>query len=185
LRCLCHRGLRVGDGAGDAEVHHLDLAVPVQHHVARLDIAVHDACAVAVIKRPQHAVGNLQRSLRQQPPVGAQQVPDRPAVDVFHHDERDPGRRRVVFAGVVHGDNRRVVQRCGGLSLTPEPGLECLIPGEVLPQRLDRDDAVKTQVTGPIDLGHAAPADDAVELVAAAEQPWLSHVSHLRYRPAS
>ena len=46
------------------------------------------------------------------------------------------------------------------------------------------DDAVETDVAGPEDLGHAAAPDDPVELVAAAEQPGLSHVSHLRYRPA-
>ncbi len=60
---LRHRGLGVGDGAGDAEVHHLDLALQVQHDVAGLDVAVHDAGPVAVVQRAEHAVGDLQRPL--------------------------------------------------------------------------------------------------------------------------
>jgi hypothetical protein len=34
---------------------------------------------------------------------------------------------------------------------------------------LHRDDAVETDVAGPVDLGHAAAPDDPVELVPAAE----------------
>ena len=37
--------------AGDAEVHHLDVAVGVEHHVLRLDVAVDDALAVRVGER--------------------------------------------------------------------------------------------------------------------------------------
>ena len=45
-------------------------------------------------------------------------------------------------------------------------------------KRLHSDNAVKTDVAGPEDLGHASSTDDSVEFVAAAEQPWLSHVAH-------
>ena len=83
-----------------------------------------------------------------------------------------------VLAGVVHRDDGRVVQRCGGLCLAAEPGLERLVPGQVLAQRLHRHDAVQTQVSSPVDLRHAAAPDDTVEFVAAAEEPGLGHVSH-------
>ena len=53
--------------------------------------------------------------------------------------------------------------------LAPEPGLKYLVPGEVGTQRLDRDDPVKPDVARPVDLGHAAAAHYAIELVAAAE----------------
>ena len=89
---LGHRGLGVADRPGDAEVHHLDLGRPGQHHVAGLDVPVHDAVAVAVVQRPQHPVGDLQRPLREQPPVVAEQFAQGPAVHVLHHDVRHVGR---------------------------------------------------------------------------------------------
>src|SRR5690606_35923535 len=49
-------------------------------------------------------------------------------------------------------------------------------PSQVRTQCLDRDDSVQPQVLGTVDLGHAAAPDDAIELVAATEQPRLSHV---------
>ncbi len=184
LRGLGHGQLRVGHGPGNAEVHHLDVAVAGEHHVAGLDVAVHDAVAVAVVQCPQHAVGDLGRALGQQPPVVAEQVAQRAPVDELHHDVRDGRAAHHVLAGVVDGHDGRVVQRGRGLRLAAEPGLECLVAGQVVAERLHADNTVKTDVAGPEDFGHAAPPDDAVELVAAAQKPWLSHISHLRYRPA-
>ena len=169
LRGLGHRGLRVADRPGDAEVHHLDVAGPGQHHVAGLDVPVHDAVAVAVVQRPQHPVGDLQRPFRQQPPVVAQQVAQGPAVDVLHHDVGHRGRPDHVLAGVVDRHDAGVVERRGGLGLAAEPGLEGLVPRQVVAEGLHRDDAVETDVAGPVDLGHAAAPDDPVELVPAAE----------------
>ena len=183
LRGLGHRGLRVADRPGDAEVHHLDLAGPGQHHVARLDVPVHDAVAVAVVQGAQHPVGDLKGPLGQQPPVVPQQVAQGAPVDELHHDVRDRGRADHVLAGVVDGHDRRVVERGRGLGLAPEPGLEGLVPGQVVAEGLHRDDAIETDVACPEDLGHAATADDPVEFVAAAEQPWLGHISHLRLPP--
>src|SRR5690606_18065126 len=48
LRRLRHSGRGVGHCPGDAEVHHLDVAVTGQHDVRRLDVAVNDATPVAV-----------------------------------------------------------------------------------------------------------------------------------------
>jgi hypothetical protein len=146
---------------------------------------VHDAVAVAVIQRPQHAVGDLRGPLRQQPPVFPEQIAQGPAVDVLHHDVGDRGRADHVLASVVDSHDGRVIERGGGLRLAPEPGLESLVSGQVIAQRLHRDNAVETNVAGPEHLGHPAAPDDPVELVAAAEHAWLGYVSHLRYRPAS
>jgi len=169
LRRLGHRGLRVADRSGDAEVHHLHVAGPGQHHVAGLDVPVHDAVLVAVVQRPQHPVGDLQGAVREQPPVVPEQVAQGPAVDVLHNDVGHRGRADHVLAGVVDRHDARVVERRGGLGLTAEPGLEGLVPGQVVAQGLHRDDAVETDIAGPEHLGHAAAPDDPVELVAAAE----------------
>ena len=124
---LRHRRGRVGHRAGDAEVHDLDVAVAGDHDVGRLDVAVDDAAAVAVVQRAQDAVDQLGRALRQQPPIGAQQVAQRAAVDVLHHDVRHGRALGRVLARVVDRDDRGVVQRRGGLRLPAEPGLEGVI----------------------------------------------------------
>ena len=67
LRGLGHRGLGVAHRPGDAEVHHLDVAVAGDHHVPGLDVPVHDARLVAVLKGAQHAADDLQGALGQQP----------------------------------------------------------------------------------------------------------------------
>ncbi len=59
----------IGRRAGDAEIHQLHHALRRQHHVGRLDIAVHHAACVRVIERRQHLhdvvhrLGGGQRSI--------------------------------------------------------------------------------------------------------------------------
>src|ERR1017187_5715122 len=129
---------------------------------------MHNAVPVAVVEGPEHAVGDLQGPFRQQPAVLPEQVAQSPAVRVLHHDVRDVRRPFHVLAGVVDRDDRRVVQRGGGLRLAAEPSLECRVPGQVLAEGFHRDHAVETDIARSVHLGHAAPPDDAVELVAAA-----------------
>ncbi len=56
---LRHRGRGVGDRAGNAKVHDLDLAIGSEHDVARLDITVNDAFAVRILEGGQHADDDL------------------------------------------------------------------------------------------------------------------------------
>jgi hypothetical protein len=168
-RGLRHRRARVGEGPCDPEVHDLDLAGAGQHHVGRLDVAVHDAAPVAVVERVEHACGDLQRPLGQQPATGVQQLAQRRAVDVLHDDvghRADPGR---VLAGVVDRDDGRMVQRGRRLRLTPEPRLERRVAGEVGPQHLHRDLPAEPQVVRQVDLGHAPAPEHVADLVAVAE----------------
>jgi hypothetical protein len=166
---LGHGGLGVAHRPCDAEVHDLDVAVAGHHHVARLDVPVHDAGLVAVVQRAEHAVDDLKRPLRQQPVAVLQQVADGTPVHVLHHDVRHGDAGHHVFARVVDGHDGRVVQRGSGLCLTTEPGLERRIPGKVGAQRLDGYDPVQPDVACPVHLGHAAAPDDAIEFVAATE----------------
>jgi hypothetical protein len=95
---LGHGGAALGDGPGDAEVHHLHLARGGDHDVAGLDVAVHDAGAVGDLQRAADVGGDLQRPLGQQPALLEQQVAQRPPLDVLHDDERGAVG---VLAGVV------------------------------------------------------------------------------------
>ena len=74
------------------------------------------------------------------------------------------------LAGVVDGDDGRVVQRRGVLRLAAEPGLERGVAGEVGAQHLDRHVPAEPQVTAAVHLGHAAEAEGVADLVAIAEQ---------------
>ena len=60
---LRHGGLGVAHRAGDAEVHHLDVAVLGDHDVPGLDVPVHDARLVAVLQCAQHPADDLERAL--------------------------------------------------------------------------------------------------------------------------
>ena len=85
--CLGDRRRRVGDGAGDAEVHDLDLVVLGDHDIAGLDVAVDDARAVRVLERLQDAVGVRNRTLGIQR-AALDQLLQQPSLDELHDDVR-------------------------------------------------------------------------------------------------
>ena len=170
-------GRRLGHRARDAEVHDLDLAAGGQHHVARLDVAVHDAGAVAVLQGVQDAVHDLQGPLGQQLAPVVQHLAQRAALDVLHDDVgldvAAVGRH--LLAGVVDRDDVGVVEPGGGLGLASEAGLEGRVGGEVAAQPLDRDLAAQPHVGAVADLGHAAAAEQVPDLVASPEPHSLVH----------
>ena len=95
---------------GDAEVHDLDVAVVVEHHVLRLDVAVHDALAVRVGERVEELdadgdhvpVAELVAELVER--VAAHELPDEDAA-------------LAVGEPVVERDDVGVGERRGGLDL--------------------------------------------------------------------
>jgi len=75
----------------------------------------------------------------------------------------------VVLAGVVHGNDRRVVEPGRGLSLTAESRLEGGVACKVRAQYLDGDVAAKAGVIADVDLGHSASTDEVADLIPASE----------------
>src|SRR5699024_624721 len=128
-----HHGLGGGHGAGgvrdrpgDAEVHHLHVAGVVDHHVAGLDVAVDDPGGRGVLeggKQRYHVLAGLPAVHRV---YGVDELVQRVAAHVLHHDVGDghirPGDGgRVCLAGVVDRDDRGMVQGGGALRVAPEP----------------------------------------------------------------
>ena len=178
-RCgLGHRVRRVGDGAGDAEVHHLHVAGRGEHHVAGLDVAVDDPGAVAVVEGREYAGGDLESTLGQDLATFADDVAQGAPGDVLHHDVglgdvAAVGRH--LLAGVVDRHDRRVVEGGRRLGLTPEPRLEGGVAGEVGAQALDRDGAAEPHVGALANLGHAAASEELAHLVATADPVRFRH----------
>ncbi len=170
-------------GARDAEVHDLDGAVVRDDHVRGLDVAVHDAVLVRVGERLQDT-GDDDQGLLGPGRLGVEEeVADRAPLDDLHHDVRHRHAAHVVLAGVVHGDDRMVVEAYHRLGLAREAGLGRRVLGQVGTEQLDRDRAPEPYVLGRENLGHTAPTQSVGQPVpAVADQsavtPQLRCVRH-------
>jgi len=71
----------------------------------------------------------------------------------------------VLLAGVVDGDDVRVVDRRRQPGLTNEPLAECVVLGQVGAQHLERDLVAEPHVLRPVDHAHAAPAEHPLDAV--------------------
>ncbi len=167
-----HRGglgdavARVGERAGDAEVHHLHGAGLADHDVRGLDVAVDDAVLVAEVQRLAGVGDDLDGLPGWDRSVAVHDVAQRHAVDVLHHDVGQRAGRRLGLPGVVDRHDRGVVQCRGVLRLASEAQVEAGVAGEVGAQHLDGDVAVQADVAGEVDLGHASEAQNLADLVA-------------------
>ncbi len=136
----------------DAEVGQLQDAVVAQQHVARLDVAVHDAVLVGVGQRiadrghRAHDGGVVEHALAE----GARQV-------VAAHQLEDHVDVVVVLDALEQPDDGRVVERRGDPHLAPGAPLEALVAGD----RLQRDRVAAGLVDRLEDGTRAADAEHA------------------------
>ena len=169
---LRHRGLRVRQGARDAKVHDLDLAVRRQHDVARLDVAVHQVVRVRVLEGGQDARHDLDGLVDRNGRTVGDQVLDRVPLDVLHDDvrHRDRTAGRILddlLARVVDGDDVRVIQRRCRLRFATEARLEDRVLRQIAAQHLDCYDARQASVEAQVDFGHSASPNERADLVSA------------------
>jgi hypothetical protein len=100
------RNAGVVDGAGDPEVGELDPTVVGDQHVARLDVAVGDACDVRGGQPVGHLAPDLGDLLGRQRALLPQHGRERPRGQVLHHQPRPV----LVHHDVEHADHVRVLQ---------------------------------------------------------------------------
>ncbi len=86
----------------DAEVGEQHLAVPLQHHVARLQVTVYEPVDVRVVQRAAQVAQDGRQLLDLKQPAALLQAPaQRRAIDVVHDDERH---QAVLLEGVETDD---------------------------------------------------------------------------------
>ncbi|KWW42958.1 hypothetical protein AU359_00109 [Micrococcus luteus] len=173
----------VGQRVGDPEVHHLHGARVRDHDVRGLHVAVDDALLVRVLERFQHTPGPGHGTFRAHGALGVQDLPQRPAGDELHHQERAVHRMEAVLEGdlarVVHGDDRGVVQGGRRARLLAEARLEVRIARQIPAHQLHRHRAVQPQVLPTEDVRHAAAPDQLTDPVPPVQGPLLVH-RHVR-----
>ena len=152
----------------DAEVGHLDLAVVLQKHVARLDVAVHDAALVRMLQRGQHGAHHAHRLFGREPLALVEHGRQLAAT---HHLHRDEGALAAgVLAVLVDGDDARVRQPAGRLRFALQACAQLAGPGGaevVLADHLERDAALDQRIEALVDDAHRACAELAQDLVLA------------------
>src|SRR5437867_6643808 len=139
------------DELRQTEVENLQLVSLVEHYVRGLDVAVNDVAAMRFGQR----VGQLERELQRliegkRPP--ADELLERLAVDVLHHEEHDV----LGFVNFVDcADVRMIDSRCSA-SLPQEAHASLLVTYQLGGKRFDGDRAVKLCVFRFVDHTHTA-----------------------------
>ena len=150
---------------GDAEIHHLHVAVGLHHDVLRLDVAVDDVLVVGHGEGLAHLGADFSGLALVDGAAllnGGLQVG--PA-----HEFHDDVVGLVVLAPVVHVHDVGALQIRGSGGLLAEALGERGVGGELRQHHLHGDDAAQRAVLGAVHLGHAADADAVLYLVTAAK----------------
>jgi hypothetical protein len=162
---LARRGAEVGhadlpDRLGDPEVGDLCVAVRRDEHVLGLEIAVHDALRGRLGQTAEDAVEHARDLGEREPPDERAQ---RAALEVLHRDER----HALVLEVLDHRHHARVIERAPDARLVEEAPRERRVGDVGGMQLLQGDLAVERRLPGEMHGGHPAPAQQAVDLVAA------------------
>ena len=154
------------DGAGQPEVADLDPAVVGDQHVLGFDVPVDEA---GVVGRPQpldDGVDQGQGQARGQRALVLDDVAQRVALDVLHHQVGHPA----VLALVQDAHDVRVREPGGGLRLAAQPVEELRVAGQVGVQHLQCHIPLQPAVGGQVDGGHAAAGEPGLDQVPAIHQ---------------
>jgi len=131
-----------------------------KHDVAGLEIAVRDALAVRAVER----LGDLDavaQHLRERHRAAREPLRGGFSFEQLHDDVLDA----ILAADVVERADVRMVEARDRLRLALESLPEVGVARDVLGEDLDRDGAFESCVASPIDLAHAACADQGEDLV--------------------
>jgi hypothetical protein len=111
-------------------------------------------------------------------PVSGNQLIERPARHVLHHDEIQP----ILAGDVVDSHEMGVIESRGGLGLLDEPPAALGIAGLVRGKDFDRDKTVQVRVACTVDDPHPTFAD-LVEHFVVGNPGWQRAPLHIRVQP--
>ena len=174
------RGRAAGRTAqlSEAEVEQLHQAALGDHHVARLQVAMHDARFMRGGQCVGHLDGVLNHGPRRHPSL-ADGLANGFAGDAFHHDVIGAG----LLPDLVHRHDIRMIQRGRGLGFAQESKARIFIDGAGR-ENLDGDGAMQDLIHRLIDNAHAARAERVLNGVvsqSAARRERGNHVDGFRF----
>jgi hypothetical protein len=157
----------------DAEVQDLDGPVVENAHVARLDVAVHDAVLVRERQSRAQLDDDVELLVQRERRLRVHDLLEVPAPEKLHHDER-----RVLFlAELVDRHDVAVLQPRDGLRLAMEAVARRGVAGEIDQHQLDRDVALEHLVVRAVQHTHPAPSDALDDVVAPDPLRLADHVA--------
>jgi len=151
---------------GQPKVHDLDVPLPVDHEILRLQVPVDDTESVDLGQSLADLPGDMEAFLYgqlAQPPDHVAQVL---AGDVLHGDEEG----RALFAEVIHPANAGMGDPPGDPQLGPEALDGLLVDGDLGVDEFQGHFFADLGVVDPINAAHAALADLVDHEVSAGEQ---------------
>ncbi len=152
--------------ARDAEVCDLRTAVTVQQHVLRLDVPVDEAVLVGERERTGDVDCNLECFAHFETSFADDELLEVLAVDVLEDDVL----AALFLTPVDHRHDARVLELRHGASFALEALDEVVVFVVLLVQDLQRHVALEERVVSPVDAGHAAVADDLLQLVSSCDR---------------
>ena len=156
-----------GGGAGlhrarDAEIHHLDVAILIHHHVFRLEVAVDDFLRVGLAQGSADLPGNLNPFADRQ---GAKALQNGAQAFAFHEFHRDVGHAAGAVE-LVHAADVLVGNLARQAKLVLEALHRALVGGDFRPEDFQRHQLAGLAVARLVHDAHAAAADFAQQVVA-------------------
>ena len=150
--------VRVSAEVGDERV-----AAPVDQHVRRLHVAVHDALVVRVLERARELHEQVLDDWDRKRCVLADDLLEGRALDELHDEEQQLG----VVADRVDDDDVRVVELRRGARLALEAVFHAVVESQLRQHDFDGHLAVEPQVVREVHGGHATASELAADLVLA------------------
>src|SRR5208337_2783941 len=153
------------------EVGELDTAVRGQEHVGGLDVAVHQPRTMRGLERQHDLPDHIRRLQRLERSLANQPIPEADSAwHVYHLDEVIAP----INAQVINGHHMGMAEVGCGPRLGPELLADGGLPGDQAGiHDLERAEAIKTEMPGPVDTGHRSPSKMRLDLVVS--QPGTDH----------
>src|SRR6185503_582053 len=148
------------NGPCQPEVEDFDKPVGANHHILRLNVSMHYACAMGGGQCFRDLEGDAQRFCQTQFPV-CDPLPESFAVHKFGSNEMEI----LNSPDLVNGKDIGMIERRGGSSLSLEALNLIVVLGKPAGQDLDCDLAVEHQVMREVYLAHSTGAEQGLNII--------------------